>query len=189
MRRSSGCCIARVLQVLCACPPPRDELLPVLNDVWSELGATKSARQYVDVAVQYLQLLLAQFGVPEVHKLLKDLLKCVTPEKAYAELYPQLQRAVSAVLDVTPTPQMLASVFVLEAFQRLLALFDKEHAIDNYKMVMEAFVRSAGSFTDVTLIHNLTHVARQLHNSLDVLSFDDELRQYAALICAFIRKV
>ena len=42
----------------------------MLNDVWGELGACKSAHDYVAVACQYLQLLLAHFGVPEVAKLL-----------------------------------------------------------------------------------------------------------------------
>ena len=43
--------------VLCSHPPPREELLHILNDVWSELGASKTTRHYVDVAVQYLQVL------------------------------------------------------------------------------------------------------------------------------------
>ena len=83
--------------VLCAVPPPREELLQVLNDVWSELGQSKSAHEYVAVACQYLQLLLAQFGVPEVQRLLKDLLKKVQPDKAYLQLLPQLQSVVGAV--------------------------------------------------------------------------------------------
>ena len=37
---------------------PGDELLQVLNDVWTELGTVKSAHEYVAVAGQYLELLL-----------------------------------------------------------------------------------------------------------------------------------
>ena len=47
-------------RVLCAVPPPRDELLQLLNDVWGELGQSKSAHDYVAVACQYLQLLLSR---------------------------------------------------------------------------------------------------------------------------------
>jgi len=39
------------------------------------------------------------------------------------------------------------------------------------------------------LLNNLMHVARQLHDSLDYLSFDDERRQLGLLITAFIRKM
>ena len=39
-------------RVLCAHPPPKEDLLAVLNDVWAELGASKSPRIYVDVAGQ-----------------------------------------------------------------------------------------------------------------------------------------
>ena len=70
----------------------------VLNDVWSELGSSKSAHEYVSVACRYLDLLLAQFGVPEVNKLLRDLVKRVTADKAYLSLYPQLQTVVGTVL-------------------------------------------------------------------------------------------
>ena len=75
--------------------------------------------------------------------------------------------------------QRLGAIFVLEPFQRLLSLFDRAHAIENWKSVMEAFAASAGAFTDPTLIHNLGHVARQLHDSIDFNTFDDERRRVA----------
>ena len=177
-------------RVLCAHPPPRDELLPVLNAVWGELGASKSAAEYVDVAAQYLQLLLRQFGVPEVHKLLRDLLKRVVADKAYAQLGPALHTVVGAVLQ-NAGPN-LGPIFALEPFQRLLALFDRPTALENYKNVMEAFAAArvdGGGFSDPALVHNLTHAARQLHDSLDSLSFDDERRQLSRLINAVVSKV
>ena len=181
-------------RVLCAHPPPRDELLQVLNDVWAELGQCQSAKDYVTVACQYLQLLLSQFGVPEVHKLLKDLLKRVGgADKAYASLLPQLQSVVGTVLHagIAHGAERLSAIFVLEPFQRLLALFDGVAAVENYKSILIAFsaLPVGDTFADPTLIHNLTHVARQLHDSIDHLSFDDERRQLARLISAFVRRV
>ena len=200
-------------RVLCSHPPPRDELLQVLNDVWAELGNTKSAHDYVAVACQYLALLLAQFGVAEVHKLLRDLLKRVTADKAYLTLLPQLQTVVGTVLraggakaatahSATPAAhsassppasgvEILGALFVLEPFQKLLSLFDRTTAVENHKSIMIAFAALpvGETFTDPTLVHNLTHVARQLHDSLDFLSFDDERRQLASLISSFIRRV
>ncbi len=142
----------------------------------------------MEVAAQYLQLLLTEFGVPEVHKLLKDLLKRVSADKAYVELYGPLTRVVSTVLEQSG-PERLGTIFVLEPLQRLLALFDREHAVENWRRIMEAFAKTPGTFTDPPLVHNLMHVARQLHDSIDVLSFDDERRQLGILITAFIRKV
>jgi hypothetical protein len=173
-------------RVLCTKPPPRDELLQVLNAVWSELGASKSAEDYVSVAAQYLQLLLSEFGVPEVHKLLKDLLKRVSADKAYTQLSSQLQSVVVTVLQAEA--DKLCAIFVLEAFQKLLSLFEPAKAVEIWKNVMEAFAAVERDFTDTTLVHNLTHVARQLHDSIDHLSFEDERRQLAALISTFVRK-
>jgi hypothetical protein len=42
---------------------------------------------------------------------------------------------------------------------------------------------------DPVLVNSLMHVARQLHDSIDATSFDDERRQLGVLITAFIRKV
>jgi hypothetical protein len=175
-------------RVLCKQPPKKDELLQVLNDVWAELGASKSARIYVDVAAQYLQLLLTEFGVPEVHKLLKDLLKRVSVDKAYTELYGPLACVVSTILEQSG-PERLGTIFVLEPLQRLLALFDREHAVEIWRRIMEAFAATPGTFVDPVLVNSLMQVARQLHDSIDATSFDDERRQLGVLITAFIRKV
>ena len=123
----------------------------------------------------------------EVQKLLRDLLKKVTPEKAYLQLLPQLQSVVSTVLQ--SSGDRLSAIFVLEQFQKLLSLFDRSHAVENWKNVMAAFAAVPTAFTDTTLIHNLGHVARQLHDSIDFNTFDDERRQLAVLINAYVRKV
>ena len=62
-------------------------------------------------------------------------------------------------------------------------------AVDNAKNVMQAFAASTSRFSDPTLVHNLSHVARMLHDSIDFNTFDDERRQIAVLINAFVRKV
>ena len=44
-------------------------------------------------------------------------------------------------------------------------------------MIMDAVSKMPGSYSDPLLLNNLMHVARQLHDSLDYLSFEDERRQ------------
>ena len=73
--------------------------------------------------------------------------------------------------------------------KQLLALFEGEAATNNNRMIMDAFSKMDGSFSDPVLLNNLMHVARQLHDSLDYLSFDDERRQLGLLITAFVRKM
>ena len=100
-------------------------------------------------------------------KLLRDILRRVTPDKAYLQLLPQLQSVVGTVLQ--SAGDRLGAIFVLEPFQRILSLFDRAHAVESWKNIMEAFAAAPGTFTDTTLIHNLGHVARQLrgHRSID----------------------
>ena len=64
-----------------------------------------------------------------------------------------------------------------EPFLKLLSLFEGEASKNNNKMIMDAVSKMPGSYSDPLLLNNLMHVARQLHDSLDYLSFEDERRQ------------
>ena len=63
-------------------PPPKSEQLQVLNEVWGEIAKIEAPRQYIAVASTYLRLLVKEFGAAEVQKLLRDIVKRVTPDKA-----------------------------------------------------------------------------------------------------------
>ena len=177
-------------RVLCAHPPPRDELLQVLNDVWAELGQCQSAKDYVTVACQYLQLLLSQFGVPEVQAA-QGSAQARRWGRQGLRLAASLQSVVGTVLHagIEHGAERLSAIFVLEPFQRLLALFDGEAAVRTESILIAFGALPVGDTFADDAIHNLTHVARQLHDSIDHLSFDDERRQLARLISAFVRRV
>ena len=61
----------------------------------------------------------------QVSKLLRDILRRVTPDKAYLEMPGLLQQAVAAVLESAVD---FGAYVTLEPFQRLLSLFDGELA-------------------------------------------------------------
>lgn len=173
-------------RAMCAHPPPKAEQLQVLNEVWAEIAKLSRTKDYVLVAMQYLRFLLLEFSHVEVSKMLRDILRRVTPEKAYLDLAPQMQRITSSLLELTTD---LAQLFQMEPFLKLLSLFEGEAAKNNNKMIMDAVSKMPGSYSDPLLLNNLMHVARQLHDSLDYLSFEDERRQLGLLITAFIRKM
>jgi len=81
------------------------------------------------------------------------------------------------------------ALFAMEPFLKLLKFFDSETTVTNNKKIMDAFSKTASTTSDPVVLNNLMHVARQLHDSIDSLSFADERRQLAALINSFIRKV
>ena len=53
---------------LCAAPPPKEEQLSILNDVWAQIATIASAAEYVAVAVQFLRFLMIEFGEAEVRE-------------------------------------------------------------------------------------------------------------------------
>ena len=85
-----------------------------------------------------------------------------------------LSLSLSLTLTLTLT---LTRTLTQEPFLKLLSLFEGEAAKNNNKMIMDAVSKMPGSYSDPLLLNNLMHVARQLHDSLDYLSFEDERRQ------------
>ncbi len=57
------------------------------------------------------------------------------------------------------------------------------------KAVLESFAKHQKPTDDPVIIQTVFEVARGLHDSIDSLTFDDERRQVALLIIAFIRKI
>ena len=54
---------------MCAFPPPKETQLQIINDVWAEIAKIKSAREYTPIAAQFVRFLLKEFTFDEVRKL------------------------------------------------------------------------------------------------------------------------
>ena len=73
---------------------------------------------------------------------------------------------------------------------QLVDLFSGDKRVDICKSLVAVFVDGPEVVVnDLVIIHAAFDFAKNLHDSIDSMSFDDERRQISRLVCKFVRKV
>jgi hypothetical protein len=198
---------------LVMCSPPKEQQLPILNEVWKVVTKHDKPDEYVSVAEVYIEFPLKYFTVSlllsafyssfyhsvvllilnsstkqakEVNLMLGDILRHVNVDKAYVSLQPQLQSIVQKILT---TYKDFSTILGMDNFLPLLDLFSGETQVEVSKAVLDSFARQILPTADPVVINAVLTVGKIVHDSLNSLSFIDEVRQVSRLICTFIQKV
>jgi len=122
----------------------------------------------------------------ETNILLGDIIKHVNVERKFTEVQQQLQSIVQKVLSYYMDFNKL---FIMDNFVPLLDLFRGTTQIDVNKAILETFSKLKETVSDSITINTMFGLAKVAHNSVNALSFADEVRQISRLINAFISKV
>ncbi|PSN36151.1 UPF0505 protein [Blattella germanica] len=170
--------------------PPTDQRLQVLNDVWRVVSHLADPGHYVSCAEVWIQFAVRHFSSREVNTFLGDIIRHMTPERAYENHYPQLQAVVDKVLTHT---RDFESLFTMDKFLPLLDLFQKESIkVEVCKNIMDEFTHSCGlqePTNDPVITNALMFICRVMHDSVNALTVEDEKRQIGNLISGFVKKV
>lgn len=166
--------------------PPKDQRLPILNDIWKVVSKIVDPEEYIEIAEVFVQYLLQNFSDREVNIFLKDVIKHVRESQAYKRLQSQLASIVSKIIVHNND---LDKTLAMDNFLPILDLLDKQAKVPAGKVILGHFAKTKGSTSDPVIIHTLFDVAKSLHDSVDSMSFDDERRQISHLIVKFVRKV
>ncbi|PNF32010.1 UPF0505 protein C16orf62-like protein [Cryptotermes secundus] len=181
--RTLGLCLALA-------DPPAEHRLQILNDVWRVVSRLTDAGHYVSCAEVWIQFAVRHFSSREVNTFLGDIIRHMTPERAYEHHYPQLQAVVNKVLTHT---RDFESLFTMDKFLPLLDLFQKESIkVEVCKSIMDAFTHNnvqQEPTNDPVIINALMFICRVMHDSVNALTVDDEKRQIGNLISGFVKKV
>ncbi|XP_021918699.1 UPF0505 protein C16orf62 homolog isoform X2 [Zootermopsis nevadensis] len=181
--RTLGLCLALA-------DPPAEHHLQILNDVWRVVSRLSDPGHYVSCAEVWVQFAVRHFSSREINTFLGDIIRHMTPERAYEHYYPQLQAVVDRLLTYTRDYE---SLFTMDKFLPLLDLFQKESIkVEVCKNIMDAFTRSnvhQEPTNDPVITNALMFICRVMHDSVNALTVDDEKRQIGNLICGFVKKV
>eukprot|EP00301_Raphidiophrys_heterophryoidea_P006104 c12495_g1_i1.p1 GENE.c12495_g1_i1~~c12495_g1_i1.p1 ORF type:complete len:1006 (-),score=282.13 c12495_g1_i1:1509-4526(-) len=162
--------------------------LTVLNEVWKVVSKYEDIHAYMHCAMPFIVYVLKYRRIKEVNILLTDMIKHVSKEKDVTVVAEELKRIVLSIVEYQKVDFL--EILRLGSFQKILDYFRPPQRDEVYKAVLRRVVDSAEEVSaDAVLLHTLLHVGRSLHDSLDSLSFSDELRQVSALIQAFISKI
>ena len=166
-------------------PPPKDQRLPLLNDVWNHVRHIHDLTQYTKCAVIYIELLLKHYSEKEVLILLKDVVKHVknASSQSRQDVMSYLELIIGAIVKSTSD---FGLIVTSDHFLYIMDLFRETKQVEVCKYMLKSFSEKENTTSDPILIHALFDFARSLHDSIDSLSFDDERKQISKLICRFV---
>uniref|UniRef100_A0A8D2J616 VPS35 endosomal protein-sorting factor-like n=1 Tax=Varanus komodoensis TaxID=61221 RepID=A0A8D2J616_VARKO len=175
-------------QNLALADPPESDRLQILNEAWKVITKLKSPQDYINCAEIWMEYTCRHFTKREVNTVLADVIKHMTPDRAFEEAYPQLQSIVQKVITYFHDFSVL---FSLEKFLPFLDMFQKESVrVEVCKCIMEAFIKHQLETTkDPVILNALLHVCKTMHDSVNALTLEDEKRMLASLINGFLRMV
>jgi hypothetical protein len=173
--RSLGVCVAQA-------DPPEDQRLVLLNEVWKAVAKLKNATEYIGCVDVWIEFVLKCFGRRELNTVLGDIIKHMMPDRAYEEHYQQLQSIMSKILLRRSTN--FGDLFAHDKFMPFIDMFQKESVkVEVCKSIMEAYIREPHDTTsDPVITHALMRIARTMHDSVNAMSVDDEVRTIGSLI-------
>ncbi|XP_042336793.1 VPS35 endosomal protein-sorting factor-like isoform X2 [Sceloporus undulatus] len=168
--------------------PPEGDRLQILNEAWKVITKLKIPQDYINCAEVWVEYTCKHFTKREVNTVLADVIKHMTPDRAFEEAYPQLQSIIQTVITYFHD---FAVLFSLEKFLPFLDMFQKESVrVEVCKCIMEAFIKHQQEPTkDPVILNALLHVCKTMHDSVNALTLEDEKRTLASLINGFLRMV
>uniref|UniRef100_A0A8B9CGY8 VPS35 endosomal protein-sorting factor-like n=1 Tax=Anser brachyrhynchus TaxID=132585 RepID=A0A8B9CGY8_9AVES len=150
--------------------------------------AYRAPEDYINCAEVWVEYTCRHFKKREVNTVLADIIKHMTPDRAFEDAYPQLQSIIQKVITYIYDFSLLFSV---EKFLPFLDMFQKENVrVEVCKCIMESFIKHQQESTkDPVILNALLHICKTMHDSVNALTLEDEKRMLAALINGFIKMV
>ncbi|XP_076122987.1 VPS35 endosomal protein-sorting factor-like [Alosa pseudoharengus] len=173
---------------LASADPPEAERLSILNDAWKVITKIRSPQDYINCAEIWVEFTCRHFTKREVNAVLADIIKHMTPDRAFEDAYPQLQSVIRKILMYFHDFSVL---FSMERFLPFLDMFQKDSVrVEVCHSIMEVFIKHQQEPTrDPVILNALLHVCKTMHDSVNSLTLEDEKRSLALLINGFIRLV
>uniref|UniRef100_A0A3B3Y678 VPS35 endosomal protein-sorting factor-like n=1 Tax=Poecilia mexicana TaxID=48701 RepID=A0A3B3Y678_9TELE len=173
---------------LACADPPESERLTILNEAWKVITKVRNPQDYMNCAEIWVEFTCRHFAKREVNTVLADIIKHMTPDRAFEEAYPQLQSVIRKILTYFHDFSVL---FSMERFLPFLDMFQKDSVrVEVCKSIMEVFIKHQLELTrDPVILNAMLHICKTMHDSVNALTLEDEKRSLALLIIGFIRMV
>ena len=168
-------------------PPPEDQRLPLLNDIWKVVSKSEDIGAYIRCSSAWFEVLHKHYSEREVLILLKDLsikLRALDGPESVRKDDLRFLDSLFHGLVTNCCKILLAS----EHLFKILDFFPTNRRVELSKDIMDSF-KSQEKTNDAILIHTMLEIGRVLHDSIDSLSDEGEKRHISNLICIFIDKI
>ncbi|PRP82774.1 hypothetical protein PROFUN_09859 [Planoprotostelium fungivorum] len=144
-----------------------------------DIEAVTLLRVFVEFSARYTK-------IEEVNQLLGRVLARGKKGAENDQLMAALQSVIVAVLDYVPST---VSILSMDCFPPLVELMKGEREVSISKSILNAFSKGQETLKDPVIIGNMFTLATNVHDSMNSLSFFDEIRQNSRSIATFINRV
>lgn len=171
-------------------PPPEEQRIPLLNDVWKIVSKSDDIAAYVQCSAAWLDCVQRHYSERELLILLSDLKSKLQALKGTQELADGVQRRLETIVSSLIGQSSAYGTAVLTS-DHLLKIQDSltgSRQVSLCKDILESF-KSHSTTNDAILINTMFNIGRTLHDSVDCLSPDGETRYISTLLCSFIEKI
>ncbi|KYQ92028.1 hypothetical protein DLAC_06857 [Tieghemostelium lacteum] len=166
--------------------PPKEQILSILNDVWKVVTNFENLKDYISVAEVFIEYVLTHCSNKEADIFLKDILRHIIPDKGYEQIQSHLQ---SIVLKILTHIQDFNILIGLSNFLPILDLFNGESQKQISRSTLEVLSQTSQITSDPIVVNTFLTYGKALHDSLNSLSYQDEVRQVSLLIIGCINKI
>ncbi|XP_065898372.1 VPS35 endosomal protein-sorting factor-like [Dysidea avara] len=162
--------------------------LPLLNDVWKSVMKLKLVQEYISCAEIWVEFVAKHFGKREMNTILADIIKHMTPDRAFEAHYSQLNSIIGKIL---ANQHNFAVLFSMDKFLPFVDMFQRESVkVEVCKTILSSFINFQTEETnDPIIINAMMYVCKILHDSFNSLSLEDERRQISSSIIGFLNKI
>uniref|UniRef100_A0A672FKZ1 VPS35 endosomal protein-sorting factor-like n=1 Tax=Salarias fasciatus TaxID=181472 RepID=A0A672FKZ1_SALFA len=149
---------------LACADPPESEKLTILNEAWKVITKVRSPQDYINFAEVWVEFTCCHFTKCEVNTVLADMIKHMTPDRAFEDAYPQLQSVIQKILTYFHDFSVL---FSMERFLPFLDMFQKDSMrLEVCKSIMEVFIKHQVELTrDPVILNAMLHICKTMHDS------------------------
>uniref|UniRef100_A0A671TX52 VPS35 endosomal protein-sorting factor-like n=1 Tax=Sparus aurata TaxID=8175 RepID=A0A671TX52_SPAAU len=142
---------------LACADPPESERLTILNEAWKVVTKVRSPQDYINCAEIWMEFTCRHFTKREVNTILADIIKHMTPDRAFEDAYPQLQSVIRKILTYLHDFSVL---FAMERFLPFLDMFQKDSVrVEVCRSIMEVFIKHQVEHTrDPVILNDICRV-------------------------------
>lgn len=174
-------------QKLISNPPPEEQKMQVLNDVWKAVSRVESIGGYVQCGVVWMEVVMKHYSEREAMVMFAGVANKMTTAVELSEREARLLELLLRSL-LTPTSALGGLLLTSEHLLKILDIFKGARKVDLCRDVIEFFC-SRGHTNDQLLINTMYEIGRTLHDSIEALSPEGERKQISAQLCKFIDRI
>ncbi|KAI4793261.1 hypothetical protein KUCAC02_032838 [Chaenocephalus aceratus] len=181
--------------VACA-DPPESERLTILNEAWKVVTKVRSPQDYIDCAEIWVEFTCRYFAKREVNTVLADIIKHMTPDRAFEDAYPQLQSVIRKILTYF---QDFSVLFSMERFLPFLDMFPEGQCEGGGVQIHHGGLHQnqVDPTRDPVILNAMLHICKTMArlsfisplSVCSALTLEDEKRSLSLLIVGFVRMV